>query len=88
MTTLREATESGVDYWQFFVLVEGKQILAPGRKVRHVYYSASTDLMTIGRLSAPASLEAVAEGNGFCRFELGDGRLTVWPTKEECHDRE
>ena len=86
--TLKEATENGVDYWQFFVLVEGQQILAPGKPVRRVHYSASTDSMTIGRLSAPASLESIAEGDGWYRFELGDGRLTVWPTKEECHDRE
>ena len=84
MTTLKEATENGVDYWQFFVLVDGKQILVPGRKIQHVHYSARTDVMTVGRLSAPASLESVTEGDDFYYFELGDGRLTVWPTEEIC----
>lgn len=80
--TLREATENGVDYWEFFVLVNGQQILAAGKREEHVHYFASTDTLHIGKLSAPAGLEAVAEGDGWYRFELGDGHLMVWPTKE------
>ena len=86
--TLKEATENGVDYWEFFVLVEGKQILAAGKAERHIRYSADTDTMHIGKLSAPASLEVVAEGNGWYRFELGDGHLMVWPREQKMRDEE
>ena len=86
--TLKEATENGVDYWEFLVLVNGKQILAAGKREERVQYFAATKTLHIGKLSAPASLEAVAEGDGWHRFELSDGRLTVWPSEEARDDRE
>ena len=80
--TLREATENGVDYWEFFVLIDGKQILVAGKREERVHYLAATNIMRIGgKLSAPADLEAVSDGNGWYRFELGDGHLMVWSTK-------
>ena len=77
--TLREATRGGVDYWEFFVLVNGQQILAAGRREAYIQHFASTDTLHIGKLSAPAGLEAVAKGSDWYRFELGDGHLMVWP---------
>lgn len=79
--TLKEATENGVDYWEFFVLIEGKQILAAGKREEYVYHFADSDMMHIGKLSAPAGLVAVAEGDGWYRFEFGDGgHLMIWPS--------
>jgi len=79
--TLQEATENGVYYWEFFVLIDGQQILAAGRPEAHIQHFASTDTLHIGKLSAPAGLEAVDKGSNWCRFELGDGHLMVWPSE-------
>ena len=70
-----------MDYWEFFVLVEGKQIHVAGGIVKRCWYQVSWDTVRIGRLSAPASLESVCVGNGWYQFELGDGQLTVWPSE-------
>lgn len=80
---LKEATANGVDYWQFFVLIEGKQIHVAGKKVKRCWHFENSSTVSIGRLSAPAGLASTAEGDGWYRFELGDGMLTVWPTEKE-----
>jgi hypothetical protein len=79
--TLKEATENGVDYWEFFVLVEGKQIHVASGMVKRCWYFERNDTVSINNLSAPAGLEAVREGNGWCKFQLGDGTLIVWPSE-------
>ena len=79
MATLKEATENGLRYWSFAVFIDGKQILAAGQRVEHIYHWLHTDTMYIGKVSAPASLESTAEGDGWYEFRLGDGQLTVYP---------
>jgi len=81
--TLKEATENGVDYWEFFVLHEGKQIRVAGGMVKRCWYHETLDTVSIDRLSAPAKLEPVRKGNGWYQFALGDGLLTVWPIEAE-----
>ena len=79
--TLKEATANGVDYWEFFVLVNSKQIHVAGKMVKRCWYFDRNDTVGIGNLSAPAGLEAVKQGNGWVQFHLDAGRLTVWPTE-------
>lgn len=81
--TLKEATENGLKYWDFFVFIDGKQILIAGGREEHIYYFQRLGAMHIGKLSAPADLESTAEGDGWYKFKLGDGTLTVWPGKAE-----
>ena len=81
--TLKEATENGLAYWDFFVFIDGKQILIAGKREEHVYHFQRLGTMHIGKLSAPDSLESTAEGDGWYEFELGDGTLTVWPSEPQ-----
>lgn len=82
MATLKEVAQGGLRYWSFEVFINGKQILAAGKKERRVYHFPNTDTMHIGKLTAPAGLEETGRGDDWYQFALGDGLLTVYPIIE------